>query len=112
MSRKHYTSVDGLFGSKIHYDELGNYAGESRPGLFEGSYDHYDANGAYVGYSDPGLLADLTHHNVSGQYQGETWSGWPGQQVHYDAQGYAGESWDTLLGTDTSIDADLFDTIE
>ena len=48
---KHYTSVDGLFGQKIHYDENGNYAGESWPGLFEGSMEHYDVNGQYAGYS-------------------------------------------------------------
>lgn len=45
---KHYTSVDGLFGQKIHYDENGNYAGESWPGLFEGSLEHYDANEQYI----------------------------------------------------------------
>ena len=56
MMSKHYTTVDGLFGSKIHYDENGNYAGQSVPGLIEGSMIHYDANGSYAGTSMPGLL--------------------------------------------------------
>ena len=42
---KHYTTIDGLFGQRIHYHENGNYAGKSWPGLFEGSMEHYDANG-------------------------------------------------------------------
>ena len=29
---KRYTTIDGLFGTKIHLDENGNYAGESVPG--------------------------------------------------------------------------------
>ncbi len=106
---KHYTSVDGLFGQKIHYDENGNYAGESWPGLFEGSYEHYDANGMYAGYSDPGLFADQVHYRFDGQYLGETWSDTiSGHKIHYDANGRAGDSWDTLLGTDTDLDNDLF----
>ena len=57
---KHFTSVDGLFGQKIHYDENGNYVGESWPGLFEGSMEHYDANGQYAGggFIDLSKLAD------------------------------------------------------
>ena len=107
---KHYTTVDGLFGSKIHYDENGNYAGESRPGLIEGSYDHYDANGQYTGYSDPGLFADHVHHNASGQYVGETWSGFDGQKIHYGVNGFAGESWDGLFGTTfTDLDDSMLD---
>lgn len=108
MKGKHYTSVDGLFGGKIHYDEFGNYAGESRPGLIPGSFEHYDANGGYVGYSDPGLLADYTHHDANGRYLGESWSGFTGQQLHYDIDGYAGQSWDTVFGTET----DLFEPFE
>ena len=108
---KHYTTVNGLFGSKIHYDENGNYAGEPRPGLFEGSMEHYDANGQYARYSDPGLFADHVHHNANGQYVGETWSGLTDEhKIHYDTKGYAGDSWDTLLGTDTELfDSDLTD---
>ncbi len=106
---KHYTSVDGLFGSKIHYDENGNYVGESWPGLFEGSMQHYDANGQYVGYSTPGLFADQVHHGPDGRYLGETWSGIVnGHKIHYDADGYAGDSWDMLLGTGSDFDNDLF----
>ncbi len=108
---KHYTSVDGLFGQKLHYDENGNYVGESWPGLFEGSMEHYDANGQYAGYSDPGLFADHVHHNANSQYIGETWSGLTDHhKIHYDTKGYTGDSWDTLIGTDTELfDGDLAD---
>ena len=81
MTPKRVTSVPGLFGGMDHYDENGNYAGESWPGLFEGSMEHYDANGQYAGYSDPGLFADshfiqhehfragfFDRHDVSDQY--------------------------------------------
>ena len=106
---KHYTSVDGLFGQKIHYDENGNYAGESWPGLFEGSMEHYDANGKYAGYSDPGLFADQVHHRFDGQYLGETWDGIaPGHKIHYDINGRAGDSWDTLIGSETDLTDDAF----
>ena len=106
---KHYTTVDGLFGQKIHYDENGNYAGESWPGLFEGSMEHYDANGQYAGYSDRGVFADLMHHNANGQYVGDTWSGiTDGHKVHYNVNGYAGESWDGLVGSSTDLNDDMF----
>ena len=105
---KHYTSVDGLFGQKIHYDENGNYAGESWPGLFEGSLEHYDANGQYAGWSAPGLLADMTHHDHNGRYLGDSWSGFDRQMVHYGANGYAGESWDGLVGSNTDLMDDVF----
>ena len=102
-------SVDGAFGQKIHYDEYGNYIGESWPGLIEGTYNHYNADGQFAGYSDPGLFADLVHHDASGHYQGETWSGIAdGHKVHYDTDGYAGDSWDSLLGSDTELFDDPF----
>lgn len=44
-------SVKGIFGQLIHYEDS-RYAGESWPGLFEGSYEHYDANGRYTGYGN------------------------------------------------------------
>ena len=103
---EHLTTVDGLFGQKIHYDSNGNYAGESWPGLFSGSYEHYDASGQYAGYSDPGLFADLVHHGPTGQYLGETWQGaLPGHHIHYGTDGVAGDSWDMPFTTET----DLFD---
>ena len=108
---KHYTSVDGLFGQKIHYDENGNYAGESWPGLLDGSMEHYDANGQYAGYSDPGLFADQVHHRFNGQYLGETWSGIAeGHKIHYDINGRAGDTWNGLIGSETDLADDIFPT--
>lgn len=114
MADKHITSVDGLFGQKIHYDDMGNIVGESWPGVFPGSWEHYGSNG-YAGHSDPGVFADLIHHDANGRYLGDTWDGISEEQkVHYDANGYAGDSWNTLIGTDTSldIDTDLFEPFE
>ena len=101
------TSVDGLFGQKLHYDEMGNLIGESWPGLLEGSWEHYDQNG-YAGYSDPGLFADQVHHDAGGRYAGETWDGFQGQKIHYGPNGYAGITWDGLTGSHTDLDTDLF----
>ena len=104
----HITSVDGLFGQKLHYDEMGNLVGESWPGLFEGSWEHYDQNG-YAGYSTPGLFADQVHHNANGQYVGDTWSGIADEhKIHYDTKGYAGDSWDTLTGSSTDLNDDAY----
>jgi hypothetical protein len=112
MFDKHISSVDGLFGQKIHYDDMGNIVGESWPGLVEGSYVHYGPHG-YAGESMPGAFADLVHYNADGQYVGDTWNGiCDEQKVHYGMNGYAGDSWDTLIGTDTSLDADLFEPFE
>ena len=105
---KHYTTIDGFFGQKIHYDENGNYAGESWPGLFEGSYEHYNADGQYAGYSDRGIFAEQVHHRFDGQYLGETWEGiTPGHKIHYDANGYAGDSWETLLSAETNLNDEI-----
>ena len=101
------TSIDGLFGQKIHYDEDGNYVGESWPGLFEGSWEHYSQDKGYVGSSDPGLFAGQIHRDSSGQYMGESMPGLiGGHQIHYGQDGHIGDSWDTLTGTDTFFDGD------
>ena len=43
-------SRPGLFGTTIHYDEMGCKIGESRPGFF-GATIHTDAKGKTVGKS-------------------------------------------------------------
>ena len=102
---KQITSVKGLFGQIIHYED-GRRVGESWPGLFEGSYDHYDADGRYAGYSDPGIVAELVHHDERGVYVGKTYTGLFGQKKHYSAEhGFAGETWD---GTAEEV-SELFD---
>lgn len=87
-------SIKGLFGQIIHYKD-GVKAGESWPGLFEGSQNHYDAEGRYVGYSGRGIIADLVHHDEHGNYIGETYTGIFGQKKHYRADRcYVGETWE------------------
>ena len=101
---KHYTTIDGLFGTKIHYDENGNYAGESTPGLFGDTMIHYDADGNYAGRTDPGLFGTRVHTDKNGNYAGESVQGWAGQTVHSGVKGQSGVSWDTFFGTLTDVD--------
>ena len=100
---KNIKSVKGFFGQLIHYED-GRYAGESWPGLFEGSYDHYNGSGRYTGYSDPGIAADLVHHDEYGSQIGKTYPGLFGERRHYSTgHGYVGESWEGLVGETTSL---------
>ena len=103
---KRYTTIDGLFGTKIHLDENGNYAGESVPGLFNDTMIHYDANGNYAGRTDPGLFGTRVHTDKDGRAAGESVQGWLGQMVHSGTDGKTGTSWDTWFGTVTEIDGD------
>ena len=102
-------SVKGLFGQLIHYKD-GQYAGESWPGMFKGSYDHYKADGEYSGYSDPGFVASLVHRDADGKRIGATYDDDFGHSTHYDVNGYVGNSFDGLTGTNTDLlgDTDLF----
>ena len=101
---KHYTTMDGLFGSKIHYDENGNYAGQSMPGLFGDTMIHYDENGNYAGRTDPGLFGTQVHTDRNGQYAGQTTEGLFGQKIHTDVKGRTGQTWDCLFGSITDFD--------
>ncbi len=107
---KHYTTVDGLFGSKIHYDENGNYAGTSVPGLIEGSMIHYDANGSYAGTSMPGLFQDqMLHTDATGLPIGTSSPGLFGTQVFNGVNGSTGVTTEGLFGTSlTDLSDDLF----
>ena len=107
MAPKHFTSIDGAFGQKIHYDEYGRYAGESWPGLVSGSYTHYDADGSYAGDSMPGGFFDIVHYDADGHYVGESLPGFGSSEMHYGVDGYAGDSYDSFLGVDTFFDTDL-----
>jgi len=101
--RRRIKSIKGLFGQIIHYKD-GKYAGESWPGLFEGSQKHYDADGRYIGYSDRGMIGELVHHDEQGSYIGETHEGLWGQKKHYSAnQDYVGETWDGFIGDTTEL---------
>lgn len=104
---KHYTTVDSWFGTKVHYDENGRYAGESMPGLTKGSMIHYDANGNFAGRTDPGWFGTQVHTDSNGNYAGESMQGWSGQRIHSDASGRCGVSWDTFFGTVTDFDDDV-----
>ena len=106
MSNRHITSVPGLFGETIHYDESGVKVGESWPGLFNGSMVHYGADGSYAGRSDPGLFAEFEHYDADGSHLGSTYHGLlNGMHVHYsDNDGYVGDTLDGLVSSDTDFD--------
>ena len=95
---KRYTTIDGLFGTKIHLDENGNYAGESVPGLFNDTMIHYDANGNYAGSSMPGILSDTTsHYDAGGKYAGTSTRGLFSGTDHVGLDGRNGHS-ESLFG--------------
>ena len=105
MSRK-ITTIEGLFGEKLHYDENGNKVGESWPGLFGGSYDHYDENGKYAGYSDPGIISDYNHYDAGNHRVGSSQRGVFGGYNHYDNDGYKGHTIEGIFDSVTEIEDD------
>lgn len=102
---KKYTTIDGPFGTKIHVDENGDYAGESMPGLF-GDTIHVDADGNYAGTSSPGLFDGQTFHtDADGNYVGQSNQGLFGTTVHSGKNGETGVTSDGLFGSKvTDID--------
>ena len=97
MSRR-FTTVDGFFGTKLHYDGSGKLVGQSVPGLTKGTMLHYDMNGNIIGRTDPGFFGTQIHTDKNGRYAGTTCDGWRGQKFHSTANGGSGESWEGLFG--------------
>lgn len=92
-SREHktYTTIDGLSGSKAHFDENGNYVGSSMPVGSDGSMIHFDADGNLVGRSDPGLFSgDMIHTDANGDYAGQSTPGLFGDTIHSGKNGGIG----------------------
>ncbi len=107
--RKKYSTVDGLFGDKIHFDENGNYAGSSVPTGSDGSMVHFDANGDYAGSSSPGLFkGDMIHTDAKGNYVGQSSPGLFGTTVHTGKNGEIGATDDGVFGSKVT-DIDFFD---
>jgi len=100
MSR--YRTVKGLFGQQIHYKD-GRKVGETWDGLIPGSKVHYNQNGEYVGRSDRGFFADYVHRDLRGSRIGSTWSDDAGIDVHYDDRGYAGATYNDAFGASTYL---------
>jgi hypothetical protein len=98
-------SIEGLFGNIIHFDDYGNRAGESIPGVIPGTYTHYDSDGEAFAETRPGLFDDLYHSDMSGEQLG-----WSAPNIvplfaHYNAAGErAGETNVSLTGYDTTFD--------
>lgn len=99
MSRFH--TEKGLFGQLIHYKD-GVRIGESRPGIVEGTYNHYSDEKGFVGSSDPGLFADQIHRDAYGCYAGESYDRPSGISLHYNQNGFIGESHDSIFGGTTT----------
>ncbi len=106
--QREYTTIDGPFGSKIHLDENGDYAGESMPGLFGDTTVHVDADGNYAGASGPGLFDGQTiHTDADGNYAGQSSPGLSGTTIHSGKNGGTGVTSDGLFGSRvTDIDDD------
>lgn len=102
-----YTSIEGLFGQTIHYDENGNKVGESWPSLFGGE-EHYDTNGNFIGSSERGLFADRVHYDANYNHVGETYTGLFGSKQHYGTSGKIGSSWQGIAGTESYMNDDFF----
>ncbi len=104
--QKEYTTIDGPFGTKIHIDENGDYAGESIPGAFGNTMIHFDANDEYVGQSMPGMFEGQTYHvDADGNYAGQSNDGLFGNIVHTGKNGETGVTSDGPFGTHvTDID--------
>ena len=98
-------SVEGLFGTIIHYDSSGRYVGESRPGLLDGEYNHYSIENGYEGYSTPGITADMIHHDYANKPVAYSIEG-PLSTTHYSDEGYIGSSYEDDWGSTTYIDFD------
>ena len=106
---KQFTTVDGPFGDKLHFDENGNYAGRSVPTGSNGSMVHFDANGNYAGRSDPGLFGGaMIHTNANGDYAGQSAPGPFGNTIHSGKNGEAGVTENGAFGGRVT-DVDLFD---
>ena len=96
---REYTTVDGPFGDKIHYDGNVDYAGTSMPSAIDGSMVHFDANGNYAGRSEPGLFAGQVYHtDADGNYVGESSPGLFGTTIHTGKNGEIGITDDGAFG--------------
>ena len=95
---KIYTTVDGLFGTKIHYDENGRKVGESIPGLFKGTMNHFDADGNLVGTTTSGLFSGTSDHfDANGRYAGTSTKGLFSGTDHIGRNGRIGHT-ESLFG--------------
>ena len=95
-----YTSLNGFSGTMNHYDEDGNYAGSSMPGVSSGSTTHYDSDGQYAGTSVPGIFeGQVFYTDKNGNYIGQSSPGLFGATVFSGENGETGVSVDGPFGT-------------
>ena len=88
---KQFTTVDGPSGSKMHFDENGNYVGRSERSVLGNDIIHFDANGNYAGRSTPGLFSgDMIHTDANGDYAGQSSPGLFGNTIHSGKNGETG----------------------
>jgi hypothetical protein len=69
---KKITSIPGLFGTIIHYNEKGQKVGSSVKGSFKTG--HYDVKGRKVGSTYSGRLKS-DHYDTSGRKVGSSYHG-------------------------------------
>ena len=88
---KQFTTVDGPSGSKMHFDENGNYVGRSERSVLGNDIIHFDADGNYAGRSTPGMFdGDMIHTDANGDYAGQSSSGLFGDTIHSGKNGETG----------------------
>ena len=107
---KRISSIPGLFGETLHYNEDGDYLGYSVEGLL----------GEQTGFSCEGAIADAVHYNVDNNEVGYDVEGMLGVHHYSCDDGYAGYSVedefgmgvDTYLGDSVDTFFDSMDTFD
>lgn len=81
-------TVKGLGGTLMHYDERGNFIGQSVPTLFGEGYNTFAADGSYAGSSVRSVFGDaMVHIGADGSYMGSTTKGLFGGDVTFGSDG-------------------------
>ena len=98
-------SIEGMFGNIIHFDDEGNVAGESIPGVIPGTYTHYGSDGEALAVTRPGLFDDMYHSDMSGELIGSSAPNIIPFCTNYNAEGERiGETTVGFPGFDTTFD--------
>lgn len=106
---KRISSIQGLFGETLHYNEDGDYLGYSVEGLL-GETLHYNASGEQTGFSCEGAIADAVHYDADNNEVGYDVEGMLGVHHYSCDDGYAGYSVEDEFGM--GVDAYLGDNVD
>lgn len=97
-------SIEGIFGTEHYID--GKYVGYSVDGLFD-SKVHYNESNQRVGFTTEGLFGE-NHYNNDGDKIGYSMDSCFGK-TYYDEDGrYAGYGTEDIIGQSTYLNDDYF----